>query len=195
MTDNATRFLSPDGRSYMFDSRANGYARGEGIGTLILKPLADALRDNDTIHAIIRNSGMNQDGKTPGITLPSQEAQTRLIQRTYQEVGLNPLDTDLLEAHGTGTVAGDKAEAQAIASGLETTSRARDKPLRVISVKTKIGHCEAASGVAGIIHAVVALQYRTFFPNCNFEYPSNEIKFKDLRIEVLKTLCQCQRLY
>ena len=168
----------------MFDSRANGYARGEGIGTIILKLLPDALRDGDTIHAIIRNTGMNQDGKTPGITLPSQEAQTKLIRQTYQEIGLSPMDTDLLEAHGTGTVAGDKAEAQALAIGLDTSTRTADKPLKVVSVKTKIGHCEAASGVAGIIHAIVALQSRTIFSNCNFACPSDEIDFENWRIKV-----------
>ena len=168
----------------MFDNRANGYARGEGIGTIIMKPLADALRNNDPIHAIIRNTGMNQDGKTPRITLPSPEAQHELMKRTYREVRLDLADTDLLEAHGTGTVAGDKVEAEALALGLETTRRAPNEPLKVVSVKTKIGHCEAASGIAGIIHSIVALQTRTIFPNCNFKYPSSEINFKDWKIKV-----------
>ena len=168
----------------MFDSRANGYARGEGIGTLILKPLSNALANNDTVYAVIRNTGINQDGKTPGITLPSQEAQKKLIQRTYEEIGLNPTDTDLLEAHGTGTVAVDKAEAEALAFGLKTTLRAADKPLNVVSVKTKIGHCEAASGIAGVIHGIVALRSRTVIPNCNFDNPSNDINFSDWKIQV-----------
>ena len=86
----------------MFDKRANGYARGEGIGTLVLKPLRDALLDNDPIHAIIRNTGLNQDGKTSVITQPSKDAQRELIERVYSEAGINPGETDFFEAHGTG---------------------------------------------------------------------------------------------
>ena len=186
-TDLSIRFLSPDGKSYMFDSRANGYARGEGIGTILMKPLEDALRDNDPIHAIIRNIGVNQDGKTPGITLPSQEAQLDLMKRTYRRVGLDPVNTNVLEAHGTGTIAGDKAEAKALALGLDTARRSSLHPLNVVSVKTKIGHCEAAAGIAGIIHSLVALRNRTVFPNCNFEHPSTEIDFEGWKIKVSMT--------
>ena len=178
------RFLSPDGRSFFFDDRANGYARGEGIVTLLLKPLTEALRCNDPIHAIVRNTGMNQDGKTPGITLPNQRAQQELMSRTYQQARLDPEDTDLLEAHVTVTVAGDKAEAEALVAGLETARRSTTRPLRVVSVKTKVGHTEAASGVAGILHAIVALKNRKFFANSNFEYPSKEIKFREWRVKV-----------
>ena len=96
-------FLSPDGRCYSFDSRANGYARGEGIGVVIIKRLSDALRDDDTIRAVIRASGANQDGRTPGITQPSQTAQEDLIQATYKAGGLDLHTTRFFEAHGTGT--------------------------------------------------------------------------------------------
>ena len=86
-----------------FDARANGYSRGEGFGMLVLKHIDDAIRDNDCIRAVIRGTGVNQDGKTPGITLPSSEAQKALIQSTYKSAGLDPADTTYFEAHGTGT--------------------------------------------------------------------------------------------
>ena len=98
-----SRFLSPDGRSYTYDHRANGYSRGEGAACVILKPLAEALKNGDTIRGIIRNTGTNQDGKTNGITLPSSEAQESLIRRVYEAAGLDPIQTTYVEAHGTGT--------------------------------------------------------------------------------------------
>lgn len=94
-------FLSPDSKCYSFDSRANGYSRGEGIGVVVLKALAPAIK-NDTIRAVIRNTGTNQDGRTPGITQPSSEAQEALIRETYQKAGLDMSTTDYFEAHGTG---------------------------------------------------------------------------------------------
>ncbi|KAG8533450.1 putative PKS/NRPS-like protein biosynthetic cluster [Bacidia gigantensis] len=129
-------FLSPDGRTYMFDKRANGYARGEGIGTLILKPLSDALESNDPIHAVIRNTMMNQDGKTPGITMPSMSAQQALIEQTYRQAGLDVSGTDFFEAHGTGTQAGDRTEAEALANALQTSNRDPERPIFVGSVKS-----------------------------------------------------------
>jgi acyl transferase domain-containing protein len=98
--------LSPDGISHSFDDRANGYARGEAVGALFIKPLSQALADGDTIRAVIRGSGANQDGKTPGITMPSPEAQANLIKRTYSSAGLSLADTSYFEAHGTGTKIG-----------------------------------------------------------------------------------------
>lgn len=95
-------FLSADGRSYSFDSRANGYARGEGFGFVLLKKLSQALKDGDTIRAIVRATGANQDGRTPSITQPSSTAQVQLIRRTYERGGLDFSTTDYVEAHGTG---------------------------------------------------------------------------------------------
>lgn len=97
---------NPDGRCYVFDSRGHGYARGEGVVTLILKRLDDAIRDSDNVHAIIRNSGLNQDGKTAGILLPNPDAQAALMRLVYKNAGLDPKDTAYVEAHGTGTQAG-----------------------------------------------------------------------------------------
>lgn len=106
--------LSPDGRCYSFDARANGYGRGEGISALILKRLCDAVRDNDTIRAVIRSSGTNQDGHTPGITQPDQDSQVALIKETYEKGGLDMTRTRYFEAHGTGTPVGDPLEVGSI---------------------------------------------------------------------------------
>jgi 3-oxoacyl-(acyl-carrier-protein) synthase len=95
-------FLSPDSKCQAFDHKANGYSRGEGAAVITLKPLADAIRDNNVIRAVIRGTGVNQDGKTPGITLPSAEAQEELIRTTYQSAGLDFSETNYFEAHGTG---------------------------------------------------------------------------------------------
>lgn len=106
--------MSPDSRCYSFDSRGNGYARGEGVGVLVIKPVEDAIRDGDTIRAVIRSSASNQDGRTPGITLPSIEMQETLIRNTYRKGGLDMSETRYFEAHGTGTAVGDPIESKAI---------------------------------------------------------------------------------
>lgn len=107
-------YLGADGRCYSFDHRAEGYARGEGVGSIIIKPLSAAIDDGDTIRAVIRGTGVNQDGRTPGITLPNATAQESLICDVYQRAGLDFNDTMFVEAHGTGTSAGDPIEAEAI---------------------------------------------------------------------------------
>ena len=122
--------LSPDGRSYSFDHRGNGYGRGEGISALILKRLDDAVRDGDTIRGVIRSSGTNQDGHTPGITQPNKEAQEGLICETYTRAGLDMSKTRYFEAHGTGTPIGDPLEAEAIAKAFHHV-RQDDKPIYV----------------------------------------------------------------
>lgn len=161
------KFLSPDGRCYTFDERANGYARGEGVGCLVLKPLEDAIRDHDTIQAVIRGSGSNQDGRTPGITLPSVDAQEELMRSVYEAAGLDPLETEFVEAHGTGTQAGDPIETEAL-SRVFGPGRSQDFPLRIGSIKPNVGHMEGASGIGGVIKAVLMLQNRTLLPNRNF---------------------------
>lgn len=142
-----TGFLSEDGRCFSFDHRANGYGRGEGVGTVIVKRLSDAIRDQNTIRAIVRGTGVNQDGDTPGITMPSSTAQELLIRKVYAKAGLSLADTMMVEAHGTGTAAGDPVEAQAIARSFGTS--ARETPLLLGSIKSNIGHLEGAAGVAG----------------------------------------------
>ncbi|KAJ5683540.1 polyketide synthase [Penicillium macrosclerotiorum] len=181
------RFLSPDGRCHTFDEAANGYARGEAIDCLILKPLADALQNGDTIRAVIRGTGSNQDGRTPGITLPSGSSQEALIRDVYNRAGLCPSETDVVEAHGTGTQAGDPVEIGAIAR-VFGPGRSVDKPLRIGSIKTNVGHLEGASGVAGVIKAVMMLENRVILPSRNFENPNPHIPMEEWNLKVLFSL-------
>ena len=122
--------LSPDGRCHSFDHRGSGYARGEGIGALILKRLPDAVRDGDTIRAVIRSSGTNQDGHTPGITQPNKDAQEALIRDTYTKAGLDMASARFFEAHGTATPLGDPIEAEAIGRAFRN-ARQLDNPIYV----------------------------------------------------------------
>lgn len=123
-------FLSPDSKCYSFDARANGYARGEGVGVVILRKLSDAIREGHTIRAVIRATGSNEDGRTPGITQPSREAQERLIHETYRKAGLSMEPTRFFEAHGTGTPIGDPREAQAIGNAFRQ-HRSPEDPIYV----------------------------------------------------------------
>lgn len=181
---NGLRVFGEEGICYTYDSRGSGYGRGEGAVSLVLKPLDAAIRDRDNIRAIIRNSGSNQDGKTNGITFPSGEAQADLMRSVYQSAGLDPLDTSYVEAHGTGTAAGDPVEAQAIAS-VFAERREIDNPLYVGSVKTNIGHLEAASGLAAIVKTVFALEEGVIPPNIHFEIPNKEIPLEEWKIKVM----------
>ncbi|KAL2068797.1 hypothetical protein VTL71DRAFT_15135 [Oculimacula yallundae] len=174
-------FLSPDGRCHSFDHRANGYARGEGVSCVILKPLDEALKDGDVIRAVIRNSAMNQDGKTPGITFPSASAQAALAEKVYAQAGLDPMETTYVETHGTGTQAGDPVEASALYS---TFGKSREDPLRIGSVKTNVGHLEGASGVTGFIKTVLMLEKEQILPNSGFESPNKRIPLKEWNLEV-----------
>ncbi|PVH93340.1 ketoacyl-synt-domain-containing protein [Periconia macrospinosa] len=161
-------FLSPDGVSYSFDERANGYSRGEGTAAIVLKRLSDAINDGDIIRAVIRSTGSNQDGRTPGITQPSQSAQEVLIRETHAKAGLDLGQTRYVEAHGTGTALGDTTEGSALAA---TFGKASDRqgPVYVGSVKSNIGHLEGASGLAGIIKTVMILERGVIPPVANLE--------------------------
>lgn len=178
-----SRLISKDGKSYAFDSRANGYGRGEGSATVVLKRLDDALRDGDPIRAIIRDSGVNQDGKTETITTPSGEAQEALVRECYRRAGLDPSQTGYFEAHGTGTPTGDPIEVAAIASVFKDT-RTHGEPLRIGSVKTNIGHTETASGVAAIIKVALALEKGQIPPSINFEKPNAKLHLDEWNLKV-----------
>ncbi|KAF2177891.1 hypothetical protein K469DRAFT_601543 [Zopfia rhizophila CBS 207.26] len=154
---NSLNFLSPDNKCYSFDHRANGYSRGEGFGVVILKRLSKALQDGNVIRAVIRATGSNQDGRTPGITQPSGRAQELLIRSTYHRAGLDMAKTRYFEAHGTGTPVGDPTEAKAIANAFKQIGSSR-KPLYIGSVKSNIGHLEGASGIAGLIKTILVLE-------------------------------------
>ncbi len=177
------RFLGPGGKSYSFDSRGEGYGRGEGVATIVIKPLPNALKDGDNVRAVIRASALNQDGKTPTITSPSQTAQEELIRRTYRDAGLMPKDTAYVEAHGTGTEAGDPIESRAIGS-VFGEGRKKQNPLYIGSVKTNIGHLEAASGVAAVIKVTMALEKGLIPPSINFQMPNPDIDMDALKIRV-----------
>ncbi|KAK0664508.1 hypothetical protein QBC41DRAFT_380647 [Cercophora samala] len=169
--------LSPRGRSHMWDASADGYGRGEGFVSVVLKPLGDAIRDGDHIDCVIRESATNQDGRTMGITMPSAHAQADLIRKAYANVGLdvrNPADRpQFFEAHGTGTKAGDPQEAEAIYSaffGQGTVGSSQQKdPLYVGGIKTVVGHTEGTAGLSGLLKASLALQAGEIPPNLLFQ--------------------------
>ncbi|KAL4863048.1 hypothetical protein BDV12DRAFT_189960 [Aspergillus spectabilis] len=154
----ALRMVNDNGRCYPFDSRGAGYGRAEGVAAVILKRLKDALRDGDNVRAVIRNTGVNQDGKTNGILLPSSEAQGELTAALYRQAGLNPQDVCYVEAHGTGTQAGDVAEVNSIKHVFVDVKAHRDHPLFLGSIKANLGHSESTSGLAGVIKTVMALE-------------------------------------
>lgn len=184
MALDALHLLSPDGKSYAFDSRANGYGRGEGFAVVILKSETAARKDNDVVRATIRGSGCNHDGKTKGLHLPSAEAQEALIRETYMRAGLDMKDTAYCEAHGTGTAAGDPLEAKALAATLGK-ARKSESPLMIGSVKTNIGHLEGAAGLASVIKTVLALERGVIPPSVNFKTPTPRIPFASNNLEVL----------
>ncbi|MBW7474090.1 type I polyketide synthase [Paenibacillus oenotherae] len=176
-------FLSPDGRCKTFDASANGYVRGEGVGMVVLKRLADAVADGDHIQGVIMASGVNQDGHTVGITVPSSDAQERLIRETLRKSGLPASAVQYVEAHGTGTPVGDPIEARAIAAAY-SGERPGDGRLIVGSCKTNIGHTESAAGIAGLIKAVLCLKHKQIPPNLHFDEPNPAIPFEDWKIRV-----------
>ncbi|KAI9374460.1 Choline/Carnitine o-acyltransferase-domain-containing protein [Aspergillus egyptiacus] len=175
------RFFSNEGKCFTFDERGSGYGRGEGVGAVILKPLQDAIADGDPVRAVIQNTFVNQDGKTAGITLPNIDSQKALLQRVYEQAGLDPRDTAYVECHGTGTAAGDPIETEAIGTVL---AQKRQGPLRIGSAKTNIGHLESASGLAGLIKTVLMLEKGQVPPNLNFEFPNQEIKLDEWNLKV-----------
>ncbi|GAB1214119.1 hypothetical protein ATERTT37_003279 [Aspergillus terreus] len=177
--------LSPDGKSYAFDSRANGYGRGEGVASIVIKRLKDAVEAGDPVRAVIRESFLNQDGKTETITSPSQAAQEALIRECYRRAGLSPHDTQYFEAHGTGTPTGDPIEARSIAA---VFGQDRSEPLRIGSVKTNIGHTEAASGLAGLIKVVLAMEKGQIPPSVNFQKPNPKLQLDEWRLKVATEL-------
>ncbi|KAI0474774.1 reducing type I polyketide synthase [Xylaria cf. heliscus] len=179
----------PDGICYSFDHRVQGYGRGEGISVLVVKRLEDALKNRDPIHAVIRETAVNQDGKTATITSPDFEAQRDLIRACYDRAGLRLDETDLVEAHGTGTKAGDPIEANAIGTTIGQ-SRPENKPIYLGSVKTNLGHTEAASGLAGVIKAIKCLENEQIPPSINFEKPNPDIAFQALRLQVPQKLVE-----
>ncbi|KAH9863177.1 hypothetical protein IAQ61_009454 [Plenodomus lingam] len=175
--------LNPDGQSYAFDSRGEGYGRGEGVAMIVLKRLDRALEDGDRVHAVIANSGVNQDGKTSGLNTPSGDAQAALCLRVYREARLNPADTSFVEAHGTGTQVGDREEIASIFK-VFCESAARTDDLYVGSIKPNVGHLEATSGIAGLLKSILVLKHGQIPPNLNFVKPKPSLKLYERNIKI-----------
>ena len=181
----AARFggLSPDGRCFTFDARANGYVRGEGGGVVVLKPLAAALADGDRIHAVIRGSAVNNDGPSRGLTVPSERAQASVIGAACERAQVDRSQVQYVELHGTGTRVGDPIEAAALGTALGRL-RSREDPLPVGSVKTNVGHLEGAAGIVGLIKALLALERRELPASLNFREPNARIPLAELGLSV-----------
>ena len=178
------RFLAEDGHCKTFDAAADGYARGEGAGVLVLKPLADATRDHDRIYAVIKGTGVNQDGRTSAITVPNPDAQMDLIRRVTDEAGVRPEQIGYVEAHGTGTAIGDPLEMAAVGEALGRVE-GRTTDLVVGSIKNSIGHLEAAAGVASVIKAALTLHHRQLAPQATLNELNPAIPFAENRLRVI----------
>jgi acyl transferase domain-containing protein len=170
--------LSQDGKCYTFDQRANGFVPGEGVGVVMLKRLADAERDQDTIYGVIQGWGVNQDGKTNGITAPNAESQTRLEQEVYDKFGIDPNQIQLVEAHGTGTKLGDPIEVDALKQSFKKYTQKKEY-CALGSVKSNIGHCLTAAGVASFIKVLMSLEHKKLPPTINYENLNEHINLKD----------------
>ncbi|MET0305675.1 MAG: SDR family NAD(P)-dependent oxidoreductase, partial [Solirubrobacterales bacterium] len=181
----AARFggLSPDGRCFTFDSRANGYVRGEGGGVVALKPLSAAEADGDRVYCVIRGGAVNNDGATDGLTVPSQAAQESVMRSAYMQAGLERSSVQYVELHGTGTAVGDPIEAAALGAALGAERQDADR-LPVGSAKTNVGHLEGAAGVVGLIKATLAIERRQIPASLNFSEPNPEIPLDELGIRV-----------
>ena len=179
--------MAPDGRCKVFDARGDGYVRSEGVGVVVLKLLSKALADGDTIRAVIRGSAVNQDGRTNGILAPNPRSQVAVLREAYARAGVSPGEVQYVEAHGTGTFLGDPIEAGALGAVL-AVDRAPGTLCAVGSVKTNIGHLEAAAGIAGLIKVALSLEHRAIPPSLHFNEPNPHIPFGALRLRVPKIL-------
>ncbi|MFW6692354.1 SDR family NAD(P)-dependent oxidoreductase [Streptomyces sp. MAR4 CNX-425] len=179
------RAVSPDGRCKTFDASADGYARGEGCGVVVLKRLSDAERDGDDILAVIRGTAVNHDGRASGISVPNGPAQQDVIRDALRDAGVEPGRIGYVEAHGTGTPLGDPVELRALDTVLaDGGSAAGGAPVYVGSVKTNIGHLEAAAGIAGLIKVLLAVRHGRVPPSLHFTRPNPNVDWRAMRLEV-----------
>ncbi|MEZ5536432.1 MAG: SDR family NAD(P)-dependent oxidoreductase [Thiolinea sp.] len=179
--------LSERGRCRPFEASGDGYVRAEGAAVLFLKPLAQAEEDGDHIHGVIVASGINSDGRTNGITVPSSEQQGALLKKVYAQAGVDSNDLVYLEAHGTGTAVGDPIETRAIGEVLGRT-RNKDNPLLIGSAKSNLGHMETASGMAGLLKALLTLKHQTIPPSLHVETLNPNIEFEAHNLQVVREL-------
>jgi acyl transferase domain-containing protein/acyl carrier protein len=175
------RSMAPDGRCKTFDASADGYVRGEGCGIVVLKRLADAVRDGDTVLALIRGSAINHDGRSAGLTVPNVAAQQAVIRTALASGGVSPEQVGYVEAHGTGTPLGDPIEIRALWSVL---GPGRKRPLMVGSAKTNVGHLEAASGMVGLIKTILSLRHRQIPPHLHLNTRSPYIEWAQMKIDI-----------
>lgn len=177
------RMLSPDGQCKTFDESANGYVRGEGCGIVVLKRLADALRDGDEVLAVLRGTAVNQDGKTTGITAPNGPAQQLCVRQALERAGVAPEELTYVEAHGTGTPLGDPIEVQALRAVIGDDCEG-ESACHLGSIKPNIGHLETASGVAGLIRVVLMMRHGWIPPQRNFQTLNPHIQLKGSRLRI-----------
>jgi acyl transferase domain-containing protein/NADPH:quinone reductase-like Zn-dependent oxidoreductase/acyl carrier protein len=171
------RMLAPDGRCKTFDQRADGFVRSEGCGVIVLKRLSEAIAANDLVLAVIRGSAVNQDGRSSGLTVPNGPAQQTVIRQALAQANLDPAEVGYIEAHGTGTALGDPIEVGAL-NAVFGASHSAANPLWISSVKTNIGHLEAAAGIAGLIKVVLAIQHGKIPPHLHLQQPNPHIDWQ-----------------
>ncbi|TQS00534.1 SDR family NAD(P)-dependent oxidoreductase [Paenibacillus ottowii] len=170
--------LSKDGRCFTFDARANGFVPGEGVGVILLKRLSDAIRDKDSIYGVIRGWGMNQDGKTNGITAPSVNSQISLEREVYRRFNIHPETISMVEAHGTGTKLGDPIEVEGLTEAFRSYTSKKGY-CALGSLKSNMGHMLTAAGVAGVIKVLLAMKHRQLPPTINFESLNEHISLEE----------------
>lgn len=173
--------LSADGRCKTFDAAADGYGRGEGCGMVLLKRLTDAVAAGDKVLAVIQGSAVNHDGHSSGLTVPNPRAQEKVLRQALKNANLSPADVSYIEAHGTGTALGDPIELRALNAVL---GQGRTTPLFVSSVKTNIGHLEAASGIAGFIKAVLSVYHAEIPPHLHLQQPTPHIDWSEISLKI-----------
>nr|MDJ0595120.1 type I polyketide synthase [Pleurocapsa sp. MO_226.B13] len=183
ITFSQARMMAADGRCKTFDAAADGYVRGEGCGVVLLKRLADALKDGDNIRAIIRGSAINQDGTSNGITAPNGPSQQAVIRKALKNAGVEPEQISYIEAHGTGTALGDPIEVKSL-KALFGKNRDPNRPCGIGSVKTNIGHLESAAGMAGLIKLVLQLQHREIAPHLHLKQLNPYISIKEVPLYI-----------
>ena len=184
--------LADDGRIKSFSADADGYARSEGGGMLVLKRVADARRDGDQIIAVIAGSAVNHDGRSNGLLAPNPDAQAAVLRRAYKDAGINPRLVDYIEAHGTGTILGDPIEAEALGR-VVGRGRTPDNPALLGAVKSNVGHLESAAGAASLIKMALALQHDKLPPSINYTGPNPYIDFEAVRLKVADTVTEWPR--
>jgi len=184
--------LAPDGRIKSFSQDADGYARSEGGGMLVLKRLADARRDGDEILAVIAGSAVNHDGRSNGMLAPNPDAQEAVLRKAYKDAGIDPRTVDYVEAHGTGTILGDPIEADALGRVIGR-GRAADRPALLGAVKSNVGHLESAAGAASLAKTALALKYDKIPPSINYSGPNPYIDFDSEHLKVADTVTDWPR--